>query len=73
MTMVIHGWSVGVNVSCSISQIQSWQTHAHRYVHYDSKNRWYVSYSLGIANPCDPSIHDPLNTDAHFPMQLYIW
>ena len=40
-----------------------------------SKNWRYVSYSLEIANPRDPSIrdpliHDPLNTDAHHIIKL---
>ena len=45
-TMVIYDWSVGVKyrsslwhrnvlVSCSISQIQSRQTHTHRYIQYN--------------------------------------
>ena len=43
-------------ISHSISHIQNRETHTHRYVQYNRAKIDDMWHSLGIANPCDPSI-----------------
>ena len=40
----------------------------HWYIQHDIKNWRYVLYSLGIANPCDPSIRDPWSAKYRSPI-----
>ena len=82
-TMAIYDWTVGMNINLACDVQMYLRVIVYRkykiakHIHIDMfKLTWYVPYSLGIVNPCDPLIHDPLihdplNTDTHIKVNAY--